>query len=776
MKRLIPFLALMLLFPVLMPAQTAAVSGSLRDVSNTAIVSQNTYVQFELRGFGGFIPRIVSSSINADPVKKFVPNGSGAISGNIIRNDYITPSGTFYRVCIFVKSAQYRCADYRIESATFDLSAATPINITPLASNYILGAKSYVHTQAANALTWTILHNFGDPNVIAQCSTTLGQVLYPDTVILTDANTTTVTFTIAQSGRCIVMNGGNVVLTTVVGDALVKNPNANQTTIGNYALTLGGGLLPAASGAQSLGSPALRWNISAGILTASVFQETRYAENFTGADIGAKVNAAYADLPPAGGTIVITPSSDGSCVEFTTPIVFGINQKPVLLAGTPNATCIHYTATSGAAITFNPGMGGLGSISPRNGSQQFYGSGLRNIVLLGPASGTAQGVVMGGANGCEGAILEGLDIEGFYYGILQSDNCMTWTVRNSAIMNNDQNIVFPASVAGGSENVTFDRIKLGSNLLAMPVNCFTLDNGSHLKMYAPSFDSCQLVQNDGHITMYSPHFEAIAGTPTGCTSNDWIVLNRGRMSIFDAQFVNNCSSGAVPAQIITIGSSTGNAEYLHIDGAEIVNSNASISQFIKQQGGARVIALGLSNNSSLSNPFSNGYVYRSGATGPAITFPETTGAPGSSSYTNTTFRGTTIAADGVIFPESTAPIVWNSGANSVVLTSAAATGNRVQTLQNVSGTVPVIIASGTSALGSSSVSAGACPTVVTTAAANALSTDSIAWAYASVPSIPDGKLILSPYVSTNNVNWRVCNPTGAALIPTGLVVNWRVIR
>jgi hypothetical protein len=54
----------------------------------------------------------------------------------------------------------------------------------------------------------------------------------------------------------------------------------------------------------------------------------RYASEFPGADIGAQINAAYADLPATGEEIVL--SEGGS---FSIPVVFNTADKPVLLVG-----------------------------------------------------------------------------------------------------------------------------------------------------------------------------------------------------------------------------------------------------------------------------------------------------------------------------------------------------------------------------------------------------------------------------------------------------------
>jgi hypothetical protein len=91
-------------------------------------------------------------------------------------------------------------------------------------------------------------------------------------------------------------------------------------------------------------------------------------------------------------------------------------------------------------------------------------------------------------------------------------------------------------------------------------------------------------------------------------------------------------------------------------------------------------------------------------------------------------------------------------------------------------TVPKIVASGTSTLGSSAVTSGACATVVTTAASGVLSSDRIEWSYASAPATADGLLTLSSYMTSGNVNWKLCNPTASSQTPSGLVINWEVLR
>jgi hypothetical protein len=93
------------------------------------------------------------------------------------------------------------------------------------------------------------------------------------------------------------------------------------------------------------------------------------------------------------------------------------------------------------------------------------------------------------------------------------------------------------------------------------------------------------------------------------------------------------------------------------------------------------------------------------------------------------------------------------------------------------------IANGTSALGTSAISANACATAVTTTATGTASTDTITWApNADISGVTgygvattDG-LKVYPYPTTNNVNWRVCNGTGASITPGAVTLNWKVVR
>jgi hypothetical protein len=101
----------------------------------------------------------------------------------------------------------------------------------------------------------------------------------------------------------------------------------------------------------------------------------------------------------------------------------------------------------------------------------------------------------------------------------------------------------------------------------------------------------------------------------------------------------------------------------------------------------------------------------------------------------------------------------------------------------VAGTMGVSVANGTSALGTSSISSGACATVVTTSATGTATTDAISWGFNGDPTgvtgyVPStsGMLTIIAYPTSNNVNFKVCNNTSASISPGAITLNWRVVR
>lgn len=86
------------------------------------------------------------------------------------------------------------------------------------------------------------------------------------------------------------------------------------------------------------------------------------------------------------------------------------------------------------------------------------------------------------------------------------------------------------------------------------------------------------------------------------------------------------------------------------------------------------------------------------------------------------------------------------------------------------------VVNGTSALGTSAITAGTCATVVTTAATGTLTTDAINWSFNGAPPAAYNVLTVKAYPTVNNVNFLVCNPSAGSATPSAATLNWNVMR
>jgi hypothetical protein len=86
-------------------------------------------------------------------------------------------------------------------------------------------------------------------------------------------------------------------------------------------------------------------------------------------------------------------------------------------------------------------------------------------------------------------------------------------------------------------------------------------------------------------------------------------------------------------------------------------------------------------------------------------------------------------------------------------------------------------------MGTSEIASGACASAVTVSATGVATTDVIDWGFNADPTSTtgysasaNGMLTIIAYPSSNNVNFKVCNNTAAAITPGAVVLNWRVRR
>jgi hypothetical protein len=159
------------------------------------------------------------------------------------------------------------------------------------------------------------------------------------------------------------------------------------------------------------------------------------------------------------------------------------------------------------------------------------------------------------------------------------------------------------------------------------------------------------------------------------------------------------------------------------------------------------------------------------------TFPQLVSGIGFTAFNpppvaSTTDLGTTLLPFGNIF-------LGTAATNNLKLQPAATAAARVISMPDPLAAVnmPYVIANGSSTLTSNAtLAAVTSQAAITTAAANALTTDSIEWCYATAPGAGDSLCHVSAYVTAGNVNFVRTNPTAASQNVSAIVLNWRVIR
>jgi len=283
LARLLKILALIPLFLVVaLPVygQTVVVTGNLKTVLGESLGS-NTFVRFRLRNFKPNRPLVSGVGIIGQTTKDVSPNSNGLISTTVFDNDLITPSETFYTLEFYLQSRFVFAASYTITGASFDFNTAIPLSSVPTASVPVAESRVFVHIQASAATTWTITHNFAVREVTLDFYDANFNRIFPDLVTLTDINTVTAMFVVAQAGRVVVMRAENVNLTSSISDPVLKVPTTSQSISGGFDLTLDGNFLLAITG-QDIGSATVRPDL---FLELGTFYNT-FAPNVTGIDIG----------------------------------------------------------------------------------------------------------------------------------------------------------------------------------------------------------------------------------------------------------------------------------------------------------------------------------------------------------------------------------------------------------------------------------------------------------------------------------------------------------
>lgn len=180
------------------------------------------------------------------------------------------------------------------------------------------------------------------------------------------------------------------------------------------------------------------------LLSTAAYSQGRDVTKYPGSDIGQQINNAYTSLPPTGGKLHVPAKHDGSCYQYSTPILINIPDKSVVIEGDSlQSTCLQYLG-AGIAIRLDFGF-----------SPAIFGAALRDLSLQGTAQ-QGTGMVLGGSNGAEGALVENVRITGFGLGVTYSQRAWASRFVHAIIDDNVQNLYYPPGLAPSGENIEFD--------------------------------------------------------------------------------------------------------------------------------------------------------------------------------------------------------------------------------------------------------------------------------------------------------------------------------
>jgi hypothetical protein len=240
----------------------------------------------------------------------------------------------------------------------------------------------------------------------------------------------------------------------------------------------------------------------------------RVASEFPGADVGQQINAAYAALPDHGGEISVTEGG-----SFSTPIVFGTKNKPVLLIGVPGDVVELIYTGRGIAITFDYGMG------------HRMGHGLRDLTVTGPGNSTETvGVLFGGVNGAEGITFRDFKIQGFGRNLKMGSHTWLAYFDHGMIRDGGINVLLPAGLAEAGEQIVFNHVTFADAPPPHRNSVWVQGGGQEVVFSDCSFDQAQLRIGNGdktaaQVVVHGCHFENPNYQLTGSVVYDYVTVD-----------------------------------------------------------------------------------------------------------------------------------------------------------------------------------------------------------------------------------------------------------
>lgn len=327
------------------------------------------------------------------------------------------------------------------------------------------------------------------------------------------------------------------------------------------------------------------WLNTASIIASSTFFTTasstvnngvRYADNYKGATIDAKINNAYADCA-AGGVCEIHLNGN---YTFSLPLNFNTADKPAkLVCDGGNATKLTYSG-SASSTNWNSGLADYGAWG-------IYGCNLYGQ-QLGTPDGTV-GISLGGSNGARDFVMESTHIVGFGTGIQTEQNTIMAHFSKSLVEYNYRDWDIERANNSG-EAFTFDGVTTADCNTGGTSKCFYADLNALTDAVwtSGSFDGAQAYFEDGNsnIVFNGTHWENTAQMRAG--SYTGLVTATGGFSSFalnSVEFMNGATTTAKsPVQWILNG------------------ANMTMNGVVASQSG------GVSATSLINNYGGNGYV------------------------------------------------------------------------------------------------------------------------------------------------------------------------
>jgi len=279
-----------------------------------------------------------------------------------------------------------------------------------------------------------------------------------------------------------------------------------------------------------------------------------FADQFSGSDIGAKINAAYAVLPDDGGTIVIPAGT----YSFSTPIVFGSSGKYPTLVGSPRGTILTFSPSSGTAITCNPGNAGLP-----------LGWGIRDLKLI-VTNDTADGVLLGGSNGGVGFYGLNVQVQGAGHNLLLDDNVQGVVFDHWVFAEGMKGFYFPTGLTQTGEGIEFRSCFFSHSSVWATDYVHIVSQASDnadVTFINCHLDSVQYTQESGDVKFYKLHMENPSNFSIG--PNYYAKIAGGVVTFLDPLMASEQVN--VPTGFITLEGSTG-----IVIGANFQNTSSSI--------------------------------------------------------------------------------------------------------------------------------------------------------------------------------------------------------